>query len=65
MHNNPIGGECAECIVEALQHNSTLQQLWLPNNYTESIKERIRLLAENINKERGFEMKLYIEFFSS
>ena len=68
MNNNPIGGECAERIVKALQQNSTLQQLWLPNKYTESIKERIRLSAENINKEResnGFEMKLYIEFFST
>ena len=67
MHNNPISGECVECIVQILQHNNTLQELWLPNNYCDSIKERIRILAEGINKERetqGCLVKLDIVFFN-
>ena len=52
MHDNPISGECAQLIVQALQHNNTLQILWLPGSYCEDVKEMIRLSAEEVNKKR-------------
>ena len=51
MQGNPISGECAQLIVQALQHNNTLQLLWLPR-YSDDVKERIRLSAEEVNKKR-------------
>ena len=62
MFNNPISGECAQLIVEALQHNSTLLLLYLPQ-YSDDIKKRIRLSAEEVNKKRQSHMKLKVAWF--
>ena len=51
MYDNSISGECAQLIVQALRHNNTLQRLWLPR-YSDDVKERIRLSAEEVNKKR-------------
>ena len=51
MRGNPISGECAQLIVQALQHNNTLQYLQLPG-YSDDVEERIRSLAEEVNKKR-------------
>ena len=51
MSHNPISGECARLIVQSLQHNSSLQQLVLPY-YHDCVKERIRLSAEEVNRQR-------------
>ena len=51
MHDNPISEKCAQLIVESLQHNHTLQILWLPY-YPEDAMKRIRLLVEEVNKKR-------------
>ena len=64
MHYNRISGECAQLIVEALQHNNTLQLLDLPF-YSGDVKERIRLSAEEVNKKRenrNCEVKLMIRW---
>ena len=52
MYDNPISEECAQKIVQALQHNNTLHQLWLPFRYSEDIKIKIILSAEEVNKKR-------------
>ena len=52
MGGNPISGECAQLIVQALQYNNTLQLLVLPIWYSEDVKKRIRLSVEEINKKR-------------
>ena len=63
MHNNPISGECAQLIVQALQYNNTLQQLYLNIGYPYDVKEKIRSLKEEVNKKRetrGCQVKLTI-----
>ena len=63
MSGNPISGECSQLIVQALQHNNTLQELFLPSGYSEDVKEKIRLLAEEVNKKRKSrqcQVKLYV-----
>ena len=65
MFDNPISGECAQLIVQALQHNNTLQRLILPK-YSDGVKERIRLSAEEVNKKResrNCQVKLVIIFW--
>ena len=52
MHGNPISEKYAQLIVEALQHNNTLQKLCFSLDYSEDIKERIRLSVEEVNKKR-------------
>ena len=52
MYHNPISGECAQLIVQALQHNSSLQHLGLQYDYPEDVKEKIGILAEEVNKKR-------------
>ena len=52
MDGNPISGECAQLIIEAIQHNNTLQLLSLPFNYPHCVKEKMELLVEEINKNR-------------
>ena len=52
MHETLIRGECAAIIVEALEHNSTLQNLCLPFGYDQEIMEKIASLAEEVNKKR-------------
>ena len=60
MSNNPISGECAQLIVQALQHNSSLQELRIPYMYTEDDKKRIRLSADKIiRKSMIMEFKSY------
>ena len=64
MSDNPISEECAQLIVEALQHNSTLQKLSLPS-YSDDVKERIGLSAEEVDKNReshNCQVKLKIRF---
>ena len=51
MYRNPISGECAQLIVQALQHNSTLQYLRLPW-YSDDVNKRISLSVEEVNKKR-------------
>ena len=51
IHNNPISEKYAQLIVEALQHNNTLQVLWLPY-YSEDAKNRIRLSVGEVNEKR-------------
>ena len=66
MYKNPISGECAQLIVQALQYNNTLQLLRLNDYYYhDDVKGRIRLLEEEINKNRkthGSQVKLKIRF---
>ena len=52
IHHNPISGECAQLIVQALQHNNTLEVLCIPFGYSKDVKEKVRLLAEEVNKKR-------------
>ena len=63
MYGNPISGECAQLVVQALQHHNTLQELWLPS-YSNDVKERIRLSAEEVNKRRSrnCQVKLKIRY---
>ena len=64
MNNNPISGECAQLLVQALQHNKTLQLLHL-NDYPDDVKGKIRTLQEETNKKRkarGCQEKLEIRF---
>ena len=51
MSGNPISGECSQLIVQALQHNNTLQELVLPY-YFEDVRKRIRSSAKEVNKKR-------------
>ena len=65
MYHNPISDDCAQLIVQALQHNSTLKHLGLHYGYPQDSKERIRLLAEEVNKKRethGCQVRLEIVF---
>ena len=65
MYGNPISRECAQLIVQALQHNNTLQDLRLPW-YSDDVKKRIRLSAEEVNKKResrNCQVKLDITFW--
>ena len=65
MSNNPISGECAQLIVQSLQHNNTLHELWLPYEYPEDVKKKIRLSAEEVNEKRESrecEVKLILDF---
>ena len=57
MDNNPISGECAQLVVQALQDNNKLQKLYL-NDYPEDIKMKIRSLEEEVNKKRETQVKL-------
>ena len=50
IYGNPISRECAHLIVEALQHNNTLQLLGLPK--CSDVERRITLSAEEVNKKR-------------
>ena len=52
MYDNPISGECAQLIVQALQYNNTLQLLHLNYGYQHDVKGMIRSLEEEINKKR-------------
>ena len=52
MSYNQISGECAQLIVEAIQQNNTLQQIGLANDYPQEVWNRIKLAAEEVNKER-------------
>ena len=64
MYVNRISGECAQLIVEALQHNKTLQLLGLPH-YSDDAEERIGLSAIKVNKKRenrNCRVKLKIRF---
>ena len=64
MNGKRISGECAQLIVQALQHNNTLEYLHLPAGYSEDIKERIRLSADEVNKKREScqcQVKLYVD----
>jgi len=51
MRDNKISGEAVQHLVQAIQHNNTLQELVLPR-YTEDIEKRIRSLKEEFNKDR-------------
>ena len=65
IYGNRISRECAQLIVEALQHNNTLQLLRLPH-YSNDVEERIRLSAEEVNKKRencNYQVKLKITYF--
>ena len=67
MYKNPISGECAQLIVQALQYNNTLQLLRLNYGYHDDAKGKIRSLEEEINKKRkthGCLVKLEIRFSS-
>ena len=57
MHGNPISEKCAQLIVEALQHNNTLQKLRFSLDYSEDVKERIRLSVEEVNKKKVVNVK--------
>ena len=62
MSGNKITGEAAQRLLQAIQHNDTLQWLVLPH-YTEDVWKRIRSLQEEINKNResrGYQTKLDI-----
>ena len=64
MYGNPISEECAQLIVQALQHNNTLQLLQL-NYYYHDVNEKITSLQEEVNKKRethGCQAKLKIHF---
>ena len=66
MYDNPISEECAQKIVQALQHNNTLHQLWLPFRYSEDIKIKIILSAEEVNKKREShecQVKLSVDYW--
>ena len=63
---NPISEECAQLIVQALQYNNTLQELWLNYDYHDDVQEKIRSLQEEVNKKRetrGCQVKLEIYFY--
>ena len=65
MNHNPISEECAQLIVQALQHNNILQELYL-NDYNDDVKEKIRSLQEEVNKKRethGCQAKVEIYFY--
>ena len=62
MHANPISGECAQNIVQALQHNNTLQVLRLPS-YSEDVKRRIRLSANEVNRRESRRSELYVALY--
>ena len=56
-HNNPISGECTQLIVQALQYNNTLRELYL-NDYPDDVKMKIRSLVEEVNKNRESHRRL-------
>ena len=59
MKINPISGYQAQLIIQALQQNKTLQ--WLQfSSYTRDIREKIRLLVEEVNDKRESQVKLEI-----
>ena len=65
MRKNPISAECAQLIVQALQYNNTLERLFL-NSYPDDVKEKIRSLKEEVNKNRetrGCQVKLTTTFY--
>ena len=62
MLANPISGQCAQLTVEALQHNNTLQLLHLPE-YSEEVKKRIKLSAEEVNRSDKGIMKLKVAWY--
>ena len=65
MQCNPISGECAQLIVEALQYNNLLQLLELNDDYSDDVKGKIRSLKEEVNKKRkthGCQVNLKIRF---
>ena len=65
MHYNPISGECALLIVEALQYNNSLHVLSLNRDYSDNVKGKIRSLEEEINQKRtthGCQVMLKIQF---
>ena len=62
---NPISVECARVIVEALQHNHTLQQLILNRDYSHDGKEKIKSLQKDVNLKRqscGCHVTLEIDY---
>lgn len=64
MHSNPIKSGAIRPILEALQSNSTLESLRLPD-YPHPIKMDIKSMEEKINKAResyGCYTKLFIDF---
>ena len=63
--SNKISAEAAEHVTETLQHNNTLQELWLPR-YTKDVRERITSMQEEVNKNRenrGYQTKLSIHYW--
>jgi len=52
MGDNKISAQAAEQLVQALQHNSTLELLRLPC-YSEDAKRRIRVLQKEVTKNFG------------
>ena len=59
MKINPISGDQAQLIIQALQQNKTLQ--WLQfSSYTHDVREKIRLLVEEVNDKRESQVKLEI-----
>ena len=66
LGRNPISGKCAQLLLEALQHNNTLKELWLPYRYSDDVKKRIRLSAEEVDEKRqsrNCPVKLKITFW--
>ena len=47
---NPISGKCGQLIVQALQHNTSLQELWLSFKHPED-REKVRLSADGIKRK--------------
>ena len=63
--NNKISAEVAQHLVQILQHNNTLQVLWLPHDFAEDVKKRIQSLQEEVNEHRessGCQAKLNIHY---
>ena len=64
MYDNKISAEAAQQLVQAIKKNHTLKVILLPF-YTVDVKERIRPLQEEVNKNResrGCQTKLNITF---
>jgi len=62
MRDNKISGEAAQHLLQSLLLSNTLEELWLPS-YTEDVKEKIKSLQEEVNKNResrGCQTKLNI-----
>ena len=58
LKTNPISGDQAQLIIQALQCNKTLQWLRFPN-YHRDAKDRIRILVEDVNKNREVKLEVH------